>query len=262
MYFSKRIVKISYYIGVIVDNHAKQQSRETVWKMFDQISPHYDLLNHLLSFGADFYWRRQLIRYLPKGKGLRLLDLATGTGDQLITIVKKAKQVQTALGLDLSQEMIRIGQGKIIDKPYAHQVALMEGDATDISLNDAAVDCITMSFGIRNVTDVDKCLRECFRVLAPCGRLMILEFSLPKNRLIRGLHLIYLRFILPYVAGCVSRNISAYKYLNKTIESFPHGETFCDTIKNAGFYRVKAYPLTFGAATLYVGEKVPCGTDL
>lgn len=241
---------------------AEKQSRDDVWKMFDQISPKYDLINRLLSFGVDIHWRRQLIRHLPKGEDIRLLDLATGTGDQLITIVKKAKQVQTALGLDLSQEMIRIGQGKIIDKPYAHQITLMEGDATDISLNDASVDCVTMSFGIRNVTDVDKCLGECYRVLTQCGRLMILEFSLPRNRFIRGFHLTYLRYILPYVAGWISRNMSAYKYLNKTIETFPYGNAFCEKIKKAGFYRVKAYPMTFGVATLYIGEKVPCGTDL
>ena len=119
-----------------------------------------------------------------------------------------------------------------------------------------------MSFGIRNVINADKCLSECYRVLTPCGRLMILEFSLPKNRIIRGFHLTYLRFILPYIAGWTSRNMSAYKYLNKTIETFPYGEAFCDKIRKAGFYRVKAYPLTFGVATLYVGEKVPCGTDL
>ncbi len=241
---------------------AEKQSRDDVWKMFDKISHRYDFINHLLSFGADLYWRRQLIRHLPKGDDIRLLDLATGTGDQLITIVKKAKQVQTALGLDLSQEMIRVGQGKIIDKPYAHQITLMEGDATDISLSSEVVDCVTMSFGIRNVVDVDKCLSECFRVLTPCGRLMILEFSLPKNRLIRAFHITYLRYVLPYVAGWISGNMSAYKYLNKTVETFPYGEAFCDKIKNAGFYRVKAYPMTFGVATLYVGEKVPCGTDL
>lgn len=240
----------------------KQEPRDGVWKMFDQISPRYDLINHLFSFGADLYWRRKLIRHLPRGKGLRLLDLATGTGDQLLTIIKKAKQVETALGLDLSPEMIRMGQKKFIDKPYAHQVTLMEGDATAISLKDAAVDCVTMSFGIRNVIDVERCLEECFRVLTPCGRLMILEFSLPKNRLIRFFHTAYLRYILPYGAGWMTRNVQAYKYLNKTIETFPYGKDFCDKIKQAGFYRVKAYPMTFGVATLYVGEKIPCGTDL
>ena len=261
MFFSKQVDSVEFLSGVFV-NQIAEESREEVWKMFDQISPKYDLVNHLLSFGIDKYWRRQLIHHLPKGEDVRLLDLATGTGDQLITIIKKAKQVNTALGLDMSLEMIRRGQRKIIDKPYAHQITLMEGDATAINLLEETVECVTMSFGIRNVTDVNKCLEECFRVLTPCGRVMILEFSLPKNRVIRGLHLFYLRHVLPNLAGWISRNRKAYRYLNNTVESFPYGEAFCDKIKKAGFYRVKAYPLTFGIATLYVGEKLPCGTDL
>ena len=241
---------------------AVEHSREDVWKMFDEISPTYDFLNHFLSFGADIYWRRKVIDYIPEGEDIRLLDLATGTGDQLITIVKKAKQVKTALGIDLSKEMIRHGQKKIIDKPYTHQITLMEGDATDISLKNDTVDCVTMSFGIRNVTNFNKCLEECYRVLTPCGRVLILEFSLPKNKIIRGLHLFYLRFVLPNVAGWISRKPHAYRYLNETVENFPYGEAFCDHIKKAGFFRVKAYPLTFGVATLYVGEKLPCTTEL
>lgn len=243
-------------------SNENEPSRQDVWKMFDQISSRYDLINHLSSFGADYYWRRQLIRHLPKSDDVRLLDLATGTGDQLITIIKKAKQVRSALGLDLSQEMIRLGQRKIIDKPYAHQITLMEGDATKISLKSGAVDCVTMSFGIRNVISVEKCLQECFRVLTPNGRLIMLEFSLPKKRVLRFLHLLYIRTVLPTIAGLISGNKSAYRYLNKTIESFPYGDAFCDKIKKAGFYHVKAYPLTFGVVTLYIGEKIPCGTDL
>jgi len=243
-------------------NEIAEESRTDIWKMFDQISKRYDLINHLLSFGIDKYWRRQLIHHLPQGDDIRLLDLATGTGDQLITLVKKAKQVNTALGLDMSLEMIRLGQSKIIDKSYAHQITFMQGDATDIDLHNSSVECITMSFGIRNVTSVEKCLEECFRVLTPSGRVMILEFSLPKNRLIRGLHLFYLRHVLPLLAGWISKNRKAYKYLNNTVETFPYGEAFLEKLKKAGFYRVKAYPLTFGIATLYVGEKLPCGTDL
>lgn len=124
LFFSNRIDSVGFLSGVFV-NQVAEESREKVWKMFDQISPKYDLVNHLLSFGIDKYWRRQLIHHLPKGEDVRLLDLATGTGDQLITIVKNAKQVNTALGLDMSLEMIRRGQRKIIDKPYAHQITLM-----------------------------------------------------------------------------------------------------------------------------------------
>lgn len=239
-----------------------EHSRKNVWQMFDQISHRYDFLNHLLSFGIDIHWRKKLIQHLPQTPDVRLLDLATGTGDQLITIVKHAPQVQTALGIDLSQEMIRLGQKKIIDKPYSHQITLMKGDAMDISLNNESVDCVTMSFGIRNVEDPENCLKECHRVLTPRGRVLILEFSLPKNRLIRGFHLFYLRHVLPTIGGLISRQKKAYRYLNETIETFPCGEGFCQLLKKAGFVRVKAYPMTFGAATLYVGEKVPCQNEL
>jgi len=241
---------------------AVEHSREEVWKIFDEISHTYDFINHLFSFGSDIYWRRKMIEHLPKIADIRLLDLATGTGDQLITIVKKAHQVKSALGIDLSHEMIRNGQKKIIDKSYAHQITLMEGDVTDISLEDEAVDCVTMSFGIRNVTKMQQCLEECYRVLTPSGKLLFLEFSLPKNRIIKGLHLFYLRHVIPYVAGWISRKRYAYRYLNETIETFPYGEEFCQCIKNAGFYRVKAFPLTFGVATLYIGEKLPCQAEL
>lgn len=239
-----------------------ERSRKNVWQMFDQISPRYDLLNHLLSFGADIHWRKKLIQYLPQNPDIRLLDLATGTADQLITIVKKAKQVKTALGIDLSQEMIRQGQRKIIDKPFTHQITLMKGDATDISLGNESVDCVTMSFGIRNVEDTDKCLRECMRVLTPRGKLLILEFSIPKNRLLKSFHLFYLRHILPHIGGLISKQKEAYRYLNETIETFPSGDNFCGLLKKAGFVRVKAYPMTFGVTTLYVGEKVPCQNEL
>ena len=237
-------------------------SRKNIWQMFDQISPHYDFLNHLLSFGADIHWRKKMIQYLPQIPDIRLLDLETGTGDQLITIVKNAKNVKNALGIDMSQEMIHLGQRKIIDKPFAHQITLMKGDATDIALGNSSVDCVSMSFGIRNVVDTEKCLQECMRVLTPRGRLLILEFSTPKNRIIKALHLFYLRHVLPNVGGLISRKKEAYKYLNQTIETFPCGENFCQLLKKAGFVRVKAHPLTLGVTTLYVAEKVPCQNEL
>ena len=239
-----------------------QDSREEIWKMFDAISHRYDLMNHLLSFGIDFYWRNSLLKHLPNTQDMRLLDLATGTGDQLITLIKKAKHITAALGIDLSTQMIRKGQKKLLGQPFSHRVTLMPGDATAIELEDETVDCVTLSFGIRNVTDVEKCLSECYRVLTHSGRLIILEFSLPKNRLIRALHLFYLRYLLPPIAGWISRNPEAYRYLSHTIETFPSGEAFCALMQKAGFYHVKAYPLTFGIASLYVGEKIKCGIDL
>ncbi|MEM7175669.1 MAG: bifunctional demethylmenaquinone methyltransferase/2-methoxy-6-polyprenyl-1,4-benzoquinol methylase UbiE [Chlamydiota bacterium] len=230
-------------------------SREEAWKIFDAISKRYDLVNHLISFGADLYWRRKLIAYLPKKTPIHLLDLATGTGSQLLAIIQRVPRVKAALGIDLSCEMIRAGQRKIIAKNYAHRVTLAKGDATAISLSDATIDCVTMSFGIRNVTDVERSLAEAYRVLKKGGRLIILEFSLPKNCLIRTCHLFYLRHILPHIAGWIAHNKDAYRYLNQTIETFPYGNAFCRLMEAAGLTSVQCFPLTFGVVTLYVGDK-------
>ncbi len=239
-----------------------EKTSKEIWKTFDQISNSYDPLNALLSFGIDTLWRKRLTQFLPKGEDIRLLDLATGTADQVIEIIKKAKQVKSALGIDLSQEMIRIGQKKIIDKPYAHRVSLMEGDAMNISMRDESVECVTISFGIRNVEDVERCLSESLRVLTPRGRLLILEFSIPQNRVLRRLYLPYLRHILPLIGGALSKNRKAYRHLSSTIEKFPYGEHFCSILRKVGFVRVKHYPMTLGITTLYVGEKVPCQNEL
>lgn len=247
---------------IMKDFPQKEISRYEVWRMFDKISPKYDFLNHFLTLGLDIYWRKQLIKHLPKTKNLTLIDLATGTGDQLITIIKKAKHVMSGLGIDLSLEMIRLGQKKIIDKPYAHQITLTEGNATDISLKSESVDCVTISFGIRNVECVDKCLKESHRVLTPGGKILILELAVPKNPLIRPLALFYMRFVLPLIGGLISGQRKAYKYLNKTIETFPSGENFCKILKKHDFFQVKALPLSFGIVNLYTGEKLSCGEDL
>ena len=234
---------------------ATHYSKEKIWKVFDEISPTYDFINHLLSLGIDTYWRKYIVKHLPQISHIRLLDLATGTGDQLITIVKKAPHVISALGIDLAHAMLRLGHKKIIDKPYSHQITLMEGDVTNIALQNKAVDCVTISFGIRNVYNQQRCLHECYRVLTSHGKLIVLEFSLPKNRIIKSLYLFYLRHIVPCIAGLISHKRCAYLYLNKTIEAFPKNEEFCKEIENAGFCHVKAHPLTFGIATLYTGEK-------
>ncbi len=222
--------------------------------MFDDISRTYDIINHMLSFGIDTYWRNAVCAHVPKSE-FNLLDLATGTGDQLFAIMKKSPHVKGAIGLDMAAKMLRLGDKKLLKKPYAHQVSFLEGCACDIPLESESVDCVTMSFGIRNVTSTRRCFEEIYRVLSPKGQALILEFSLPRNCIIRALHLFYLRRILPTLAGIISRKKSAYTYLNKTIETFPCGVDFCEKMQEAGFTSVTPYPLTFGIATIYKAEK-------
>lgn len=227
----------------------------TVEKMFDTISPTYDRTNRILSLGLDQYWRRQTAKFLPSKNSLFLIDCASGTGDQIIALMEHTKKVGQAIGIDLATEMLRIGREKIKQKTYKNKVLLQEASATALPFSSNTFDCATISFGIRNVDNVPLALSEMHRVLKPGGRIIVLEFSLPNNDLLKTLHLFYLRRCLPYVGGWLSKNRDAYTYLNKTIEAFPSGQNFCALLKNAGFIAAEAHPLTLGIVTLYVGDK-------
>ncbi len=225
------------------------------WKMFDRIAERYDLLNRLLSFRRDVAWRKFLYEKLPEGTGLRVLDLATGTGDVLLGLAVLGDKVSRGVGLDKSAKMLALGRQKAGKRGLLNAVKLLRGDASALCIKGDSFDAATMAFGIRNVPDVPRTLREIRRILKPGGRVLILEFSLPRNRIIRGLYLFYFRNILTRVGAFVSRDRHAYRYLNRTAEEFPRGEAFCSIMREAGFRNVQHHPLTFGVATLYEGDK-------
>ncbi|MDG1482419.1 MAG: bifunctional demethylmenaquinone methyltransferase/2-methoxy-6-polyprenyl-1,4-benzoquinol methylase UbiE [Myxococcota bacterium] len=228
--------------------------RADVWRMFDRIAPTYDLVNRLLSFGLDIRWRKTVATHMPKERDMVLLDLATGTGDQVISLVKSGR-FNEAVGMDMSAGMLEKGREKVLQLGLSDTISMLDGDATSMPLEDSRFDAVTISFGIRNVVHVDKALAEMCRVLKPGGRAIILEFSLPKSAIVRAGHLFYLRHILPLVGGLVSGDRDAYRYLNTTIEAFPYGQAFCDLMTTAGFSSATAHRLTFGIATIYVGVR-------
>jgi demethylmenaquinone methyltransferase/2-methoxy-6-polyprenyl-1,4-benzoquinol methylase len=230
-------------------------SRERVWLMFDRIAGKYDLLNHLLSFGFDLYWRKGMSGFLPPGTELALLDLATGTGDQIISVMKRSDRVKQAVAIDMSPQMLAIAGKKISRYRWRSKVKMQTGEGSKLEFPDDTFDVVTISFGIRNFMDLQHSLAEIRRVLKPAGRLLILEFSLPQNLIMRRLHLFYLRKILPVIGRIISGDDYAYRYLNETIETFPYGESFCSILSNSGFSRVKSLPLTCGIVTIYQGEK-------
>lgn len=223
--------------------------------MFDRIAHRYDLLNRLLSMGTDVRWRRKLNRCVPAGEKLRVLDLATGTADVLIAMNGACPQVASGVGLDMSGGMLHYGREKLIRLGLDRKFRLVRGDATCLGLDSGQFDAVTISFGIRNVIDVAQGLREMRRILKPGGRALILEFSLPSNRLFRAMYLFYFRNILPRIGALISGDSYAYRYLNETVETFPYGEDFCQLMRDAGFESVTATPLTFGIASLYQGER-------
>lgn len=230
-----------------------EPSRRQVWQMFDRISRRYDLLNRLLSFRRDVAWRRRAAVALPEGDRLRVLDMATGTGDQLLALYD-SKQVALGVGIDLAERMLDIAAQKIKMRGLENVLTIQTGDALAAPFPDRSFHAVSISFGIRNVVDVSSCLREMHRLLTPGGRALILEFSVPQNRFWRAAHLLYLRHVLPGVGRIISGDANAYRYLNETIESFPCGERFASLMRQAGFSEVAIVPLTGGIATLYIGE--------
>ena len=239
----------------VVKQHNPPISKSTSWQMFNDISPRYDLLNHLLSFGLHIHWRRQLAKYLSNQDNQRVLDLATGTADVLLSLFKHNPHIQTGYGIDMADKMLEIGRKKITQHGLDKQIILQHGDANQIPFNDKTFDAVTIAFGIRNMENPTQVLKEMHRVLNKEGRALILEFSLPNNKLLRTLHLFYLRTVVPLVGALFAGHYQAYRYLNQTIETFSYGSQFCQLMTTAGFAKTKAYPLLGGVATIYVGEK-------
>ena len=234
----------------------QDKSKSTSWQMFNRIAKTYDSVNRLLSFGLDVGWRKKVGLLLPKKEQVALLDLATGTADQVLLLCKEhPKKISEAIGMDLSEGMLEKGREKVDQQRLQNIIRLETGDAVNIPSENSRFDAITISFGIRNVPDVPASLREMHRVLRPEGKTLILEFSMPKNPVVRFGHLFYLRYVLPLVGGIISGDYEAYKYLNTSIEAFPYGESFCSLMREAGFSTVRQHPVTFGIATIYEGIK-------
>ncbi|MEE9170362.1 MAG: bifunctional demethylmenaquinone methyltransferase/2-methoxy-6-polyprenyl-1,4-benzoquinol methylase UbiE [bacterium] len=230
-------------------------SRIESYKIFNRISARYDLLNHLLSAGQDIRWRKKAVLKLKEYPNQIVLDLACGTADLAIASLKYNRNVSIALGIDPAEKMLEIGQEKVQARGLESKLKLIGGDGMDLPLASNSLDAAMLAFGIRNVEDCDGCLSELHRVLKFGGRLVILEFSLPENRAFRTIYLLYFRYVLPRIGGLISGDRYAYRYLNRTVETFEYGEAFCEKMRQAGFEEVSMTPLQFGIATIYVGDK-------
>jgi demethylmenaquinone methyltransferase/2-methoxy-6-polyprenyl-1,4-benzoquinol methylase len=234
---------------------ASRLAEPSVGRMFDRIAPTYDLLNHLLSLGRDSSWRRKTVRQLHASPDLKVLDLATGTGDMLITLFRERPNVVEATGLDISENMLATGREKLRKRGLIHRVRLLCADASRMPFADGTFDAATMAFGIRNTADASATLHEIHRILKPGGTALILEFSLPACPVMRWFYLRYLRLVVPFVGALVSRDRHAYRYLDESIEGFQQPAEFCHLMQEAGFHDVSAIPLTLGVASIYKGIK-------
>jgi demethylmenaquinone methyltransferase / 2-methoxy-6-polyprenyl-1,4-benzoquinol methylase len=227
-----------------------------VQKMFSDIAPRYDLLNKLLSCGQDRYWRKRAVTRLSPQSGERFLDIATGTADVALEIIQSTpKGAVQVVGMDFSEKMLELAQQKIESQGKASSIQLENGSAESLPFDDNSFEGTTTAFGVRNFSDVDRSLREMYRVLKPGGRCVILEFSLPKNFILNALYRFYFELLLPRVGRLISKHPSAYTYLPKTVASFPVRKEFSSLMQQAGFTNVAYKELTLGIVILYTGMK-------
>jgi demethylmenaquinone methyltransferase/2-methoxy-6-polyprenyl-1,4-benzoquinol methylase len=227
---------------------------ESIRRMFDRIADVYENLNHILSFGQDFFWRRKLVDSVDKESKLRVLDLATGTGDILLSLLNRNSNITEAVGLDISENMLALCHKKIQRHKFSDRVKLVHADATNNTFADETFDLVTMGFGIRNTPDIFKTLKEIYRLLRPGGKVLILEFSMPTNPILKTCYLLYLHLFLPFTGRLLSGDKHAYKYLKTSIMNFIDTD-FTSVMHDAGFLHIHANPLTFGIACLYQGLK-------
>ncbi len=225
-----------------------------VREIFSTITKKYDFLNHLLSLGRDIAWRRCAARKACFFQTYRFLDVATGTGDMAIEAAHMHPRIRV-IALDFVRQMMDKGRTKIAKRHLRDRIRMLVSDALHLPFHDNSFDVAGIAFGIRNIPNRVLVLQEMNRVVVPGGQVMVLEMTLPRNRLLRGIYQTYLNRILPTLARAFSSNPAAYSYLADSIVHFPEAEGFVGLMDQAGIKTVEKYPLTLGITHLYVGVK-------
>jgi demethylmenaquinone methyltransferase / 2-methoxy-6-polyprenyl-1,4-benzoquinol methylase len=215
--------------------------------MFGSIATRYDLANHVLSCGFDFQWRRRAAEIVAHWRPDKLVDLATGTGDLALALQGKLPRGEI-VGVDFSTEMLELAKAKGVRQTIF-------ADAMKLPFANSSFDCVTIAFGLRNLTNAEAALHEMARVLVTRGHLLVLEFSLPRLSILRAIYRFYLHRCMPVIGSFLTSKKSAYDYLGESIENFPSGNAMLGLMETAGFGDARAEPLTGGIVTIYTGEK-------
>lgn len=228
--------------------------KQQVTKMFDNIAGKYDLLNRVLSLGIDTIWRKKAINKIKDLNPKNILDVATGTADVAIEMINRL-QPEKIVGLDISKEMLAVGQTKIEKRGLDNIIELVQGDSENLPFEDNSFDAITVAFGVRNFEDLKKGMREMNRVLRPGGRLVVLEFSKPTMFPLKQGYNFYFKNILPGIGKFTSKDPKAYQYLYESVQAFPDGQAFIDVMHDTGYKNGTQQALTVGICSIYTGEK-------
>lgn len=228
-------------------------SKNNINSMFDSISNEYDFLNNIITFGGHVKWKNDIVKIARENNPKTILDIATGTAD----IAIKFSEIENSkiIGIDISTKMLDVGREKIQNKDLAKRVVLKKGDAENLEFDSNSFDIISIGYGVRNFENLEKGLKESFRVLAPNGKLIILETSVPSNLLFRFIFNIYTKVFIGVISNIFSKNPAAYSYLEKSAKNFPSGNDFANILIGTGFKNVKVIPKLFGASTIYVAYK-------
>ena len=222
--------------------------------MFDNIAPTYDRLNHILSFSIDKIWRRRVVRKVRRMKPERVMDLATGTGDLAIQMAKRMPKARI-MGVDLSDKMLAVAAEKVRRKGLDDHIALYQGDAEQLDVTDGLLDVVTVAFGVRNFGNPEQGLREIWRALRSGGHIVVLEFSTPRNPIVKWAYKLYSNHIMKPVGSMLSKDQKAYEYLPDSIVEFTSPERFMELLKEVGFNECRRRSQSFGIAQIYIAQK-------
>jgi demethylmenaquinone methyltransferase/2-methoxy-6-polyprenyl-1,4-benzoquinol methylase len=231
---------------------AEGSKKEQVAEMFDNISKRYDFLNHLLSLGIDKGWRRKVVKQVMSKNPQNVLDVATGTADLAIALGKAMKA--DVKGLDISAGMLEVGREKVAKRKLKN-VELVLGDGENLPFANNTFDAVTVAFGVRNFENLEKGLKDIYRVIKPGGQLVVLEFSQPEKAPFKQFYNFYFKNILPTIGKLVSKDSRAYTYLPESVQAFPYGDAFLNKLDECGYKNNSSKPVTFGIASIYIGKK-------
>lgn len=240
--------------SILPDNESGLEKKQQVAGMFNDIAKRYDFLNRLLSGGIDKSWRRKAIAQLKDLQPKAVLDVATGTADVALMTYKMLKP-EKIVGIDISDGMLELGRKKIARQGLDNHITLYNGDSENISYPDESFDAITVAFGVRNFQHLEKGLAEMLRVLKPGGKLVVLEFSRPRQKSFKGFYNFYMKTVAPQAGKLFSKNQGAYKYLNDSVQAFPERENFTAILLQTGYRNVYFKPLSLGICCIYCGTK-------
>lgn len=232
----------------------EESKKAQVERMFDTIAPKYDLLNRVLSLGIDVSWRKKAIGYLKPAAPRTILDVATGTADVAL-LTAKMLQPDKIIGIDIANQMLDIGRGKIKAQELEGIISLETGDSENLRFGDETFDAVTVAFGVRNFENLEKGLSEMRRVLRPGGQAVILEFSRPHIFPFKQLYTTYFKYVLPLIGRFTSQDPKAYQYLYESAMAFPEGTNFLNILTKTGFSNPRCERLTLGICSIYTATK-------